>query len=181
MRVRFGSATFHPASPELSKGSNAWRTPELEQKTTGIALFIRRLSALPFSFRFKQSNNYAIRFFSPHSHIASKIGIKDFPRSVKLYSTFGGICGYSSRWTSPSASNSFSVTLKVLYEIVPFIRDSADVFFQFVESNYLKFHQGIQDKHFIFSLDERHGVVEAGCFQLGILNASDAHFTLSSW
>ena len=29
--------------------------------------------------------------FSPHSHIPSKMGIKDFPRSVKLYSTFGGI------------------------------------------------------------------------------------------
>ena len=32
-----------------------------------------------------------IRLCSPHSHIPSKIGIKDFPRSVKLYSTLGGI------------------------------------------------------------------------------------------
>ena len=30
-------------------------------------------------------------FLSPHSHIPSKMGIKDFPRSVKLYSTLGGI------------------------------------------------------------------------------------------
>ena len=37
------------------------------------------------------------RCFSPHSHIWSRIGMRDFPRSVKLYSTFGGICGYSSR------------------------------------------------------------------------------------
>ncbi len=49
------------------------------------------------------------RFLSPHSHIPSKIGIRDLPRSVRLYSTFGGIWGYSSRWTSWSASSSFSV------------------------------------------------------------------------
>lgn len=36
-------------------------------------------------------------FSSPQVHILSKIGIRDFPRSVKLYSTFGGIWGYSSR------------------------------------------------------------------------------------
>ena len=36
-------------------------------------------------------------FFSPHSHIPSRMGIKDFPLFVRLYSTFGGICGYSSR------------------------------------------------------------------------------------
>lgn len=37
------------------------------------------------------------RFCSPHSHIPSKIGIRDLPRSVRLYSTLGGICGYSLR------------------------------------------------------------------------------------
>ena len=41
-----------------------------------------------------QSNFYSL-FLSPHSHIPSKMGIKDFPRSVRLYSTFGGIWGYS--------------------------------------------------------------------------------------
>lgn len=46
----------------------------------------------------KQPHN--IRWFSPHSHILSKIGIRDFPCSVRLYSTFGGICGYSFRFTS---------------------------------------------------------------------------------
>lgn len=54
------------------------------------------------------------RFRSPHSHIPSRMGIRDFPLSVRLYSTFGGICGYSSRWTSWSASSSFKVVLRVL-------------------------------------------------------------------
>ena len=34
---------------------------------------------------------YGSLFLSPHSHIPSNIGMSDFPRSVKLYSTFGGI------------------------------------------------------------------------------------------
>ena len=34
---------------------------------------------------------YGSLFLSPHSHISSNIGMSDFPRSVKLYSTFGGI------------------------------------------------------------------------------------------
>ena len=59
------------------------------------------------------------RCFSPHSHIMSRMGISDLPRSVRLYSTLGGICGYSSRCTSWSPSSSFSVTLSVLYEISP--------------------------------------------------------------
>lgn len=41
-------------------------------------------------------NDYSL-FCSPQSHIWSRMGIRDFPRSVRLYSTFGGICGYSSR------------------------------------------------------------------------------------
>lgn len=32
-----------------------------------------------------------ILFLSPHSHIPSRMGMSDFPLSVKLYSTFGGI------------------------------------------------------------------------------------------
>lgn len=36
MRVRFESATFHPASSELSKGSNARRTPVLAQKQQAL-------------------------------------------------------------------------------------------------------------------------------------------------
>lgn len=38
---------------------------------------------------------YGSLFLSPHSHMPSNMGMSDFPRSVRLYSTFGGICGYS--------------------------------------------------------------------------------------
>lgn len=50
----------------------------------------------------------------------SSMGISDFPRSDKLYSTLGGICGYSLRKISPSASSSFSEHENVLKEM-PFI------------------------------------------------------------
>ena len=53
-------------------------------------------------------------FWSPHSHMLSKIGIKDCPLFVRLYSTLGVIWGYSSLWTSWSASSSFKVELRVL-------------------------------------------------------------------
>lgn len=56
---------------------------------------------------------------SPHSHISSRMGIRDCPRWVRLYSTLGGIWGYSSRWTSWSASSSFRAALRLLYEMVP--------------------------------------------------------------
>lgn len=49
---------------------------------------IQFILQLPHGFR------AAVRFYlclSPHSHIISRIGISDFPRSVRLYSTFGGI------------------------------------------------------------------------------------------
>ncbi len=51
--------------------------------------------------------------------MASNMGMSDFPRSVRLYSTFGGICGYSFLFTNWSASNSFNVELSVLKEISP--------------------------------------------------------------
>lgn len=63
---------------------------------------------------FPSPHAFYSRFRSPHSHIPSRMGIRDFPLSVRLYSTFGGICGYSSRWTSWSASSSFKVVLRVL-------------------------------------------------------------------
>lgn len=44
----------------------------------------------------------------PQAHNASRIGISDIPSSVREYSTFGGICGYSLRKMTPSASNYFS-------------------------------------------------------------------------
>ena len=51
---------------------------------------------------------------SPQSHISPRMGMRDFPYSERLYSTFGGICGYSFRWIRPSASSSLSVLLRVL-------------------------------------------------------------------
>ena len=42
------------------------------------------------------------------------MGINDCPRSVREYSTLGGICGYSFLTTSPSASNSFKEEESVL-------------------------------------------------------------------
>lgn len=56
--------------------------------------------------------------------MASKIGMSVFPTSVREYSTFGGICGYSTRFTSPSSSSSLRLALRVLYDIplmYPFI------------------------------------------------------------
>ena len=38
---------------------------------------------------------YPNLFFSPQMHSWSRTAIRDFPRSLRLYSTFGGICGYS--------------------------------------------------------------------------------------
>ena len=82
-------------------------------ETTGFSYTLSLING-----KYKMTNSpFYILFLSPHSHIPSKIGIKDFPRSVKLYSTFGGICGYSFLCTNWSASNSFKVVLKVLYEI----------------------------------------------------------------
>lgn len=42
-------------------------------------------------------NQFEIRLLSPHSHMESRMGMRDLPRSVRLYSTLGGIWGYSSR------------------------------------------------------------------------------------
>lgn len=45
----------------------------------------------------------------PHWHIRSITGIKDLPLSERLYSTLGGICGYSFLMTSLSFSSSFNI------------------------------------------------------------------------
>ena len=50
----------------------------------------------------------------PHWHMASIMGYKDRPLSDRLYSTLGGIWGYSVRITRPSASISFNWLLSVL-------------------------------------------------------------------
>lgn len=44
--------------------------------------------------------------------------MSDFPLSDKLYSTLGGICGYSFLIIKPSFSNSFKDIVSVLCEIV---------------------------------------------------------------
>ena len=58
-----------------------------------------------------------IMLFSPQTHNWSNTVISDFPRSLRLYSTLGGICGYSVRTIRRSASNSFRLTLSVLSEM----------------------------------------------------------------
>ncbi len=60
------------------------------------------------------SGRFHNRFLVPHSHMASRTGMIDLPRSDKLYSTLGGTCGYSLRTISSSASSSLSVRLRVL-------------------------------------------------------------------
>ena len=49
-------------------------------------------------------------FYVSHTHNLSKISISDFPLSDKLYSTLGGICGYSFRIIKPS----FPILSKIL-------------------------------------------------------------------
>lgn len=57
-------------------------------------------------------------FFSPQAQSWSKTVIKDFPLSLRRYSTLGGICGYSVLTIKWSASNFFRFVLSVLSEIV---------------------------------------------------------------
>src|ERR1700756_4979780 len=45
---------------------------------------------------------------SAHFRMASSAGHRDYPHVVRLYSTFGGTCGYEVRSTMPSASMAFS-------------------------------------------------------------------------
>lgn len=60
---------------------------------------------------------YPNLFFSPQMHSWSRTAIRDFPRSLRLYSTFGGICGYSLLIISRSDSNSFRFVLRVLSDM----------------------------------------------------------------
>ena len=60
---------------------------------------------------------FYILFSSPQTHNWSRTAIRDLPRSLRLYSTFGGICGYSFLMISRSASSSLRLVLKVLSEI----------------------------------------------------------------
>ena len=64
-------------------------------------------------------------FSSPHKHNWSSTFINDFPRSLKLYSTFGGIWGYSVLMIKLSASSSLRFVLRVL----------SDMFFRYLFSS----------------------------------------------
>lgn len=55
--------------------------------------------------------------FSPQTQSWSKTAIRDFPRSLRLYSTFGGICGYSVLMIRLSRSSSFRFVLRVLSDM----------------------------------------------------------------
>ena len=59
------------------------------------------------------SNGYSL-LFSPQTHNWSRTAIRDLPLSLRLYSTFGGICGYSFLMISRSVSSSFRLLLSVL-------------------------------------------------------------------
>lgn len=45
---------------------------------------------------------------NPQSHIAFKTGMIVFPKSDKVYSTFGGTTGYTVLTINPSVSNSLN-------------------------------------------------------------------------
>ena len=47
-----------------------------------------------------------------------------------------------------------------------FIRNAADILFHFVKPHHRKTHQGIQDGHLVFAIDERQSIAETGVGQL---------------
>ena len=51
----------------------------------------RRAQSLAKDGTFSLAIHSVSLFLSPHSHIPSKIGMRDLPRCVRLYSTLGGI------------------------------------------------------------------------------------------
>ena len=51
---------------------------------------------------------------------------------------------------------------------VIFIRNAADILFHFVKPHHLKTHQGIQDGHLVFAIDERQSIAETGVGQISI-------------
>ena len=92
--------------------SARWISRFLEQFSIWSKFFrliIRRLSMNSF-----WENYECALLFSPQIHNWSKITIKDFPLSLRRYSTFGGIWGYSFRIISRSFSSSFKLLLRVL-------------------------------------------------------------------
>ena len=72
------------------------------------------------NFKIIQSGScYSVsRFSSPQTQSWSSTVISVFPRFESVYSTFGGICGYSVRTISLSAYSSLRFVLRVLSEMV---------------------------------------------------------------
>ena len=60
-----------------------------------------------------------------------------------------------------------------------FIRDGFQIPFEFIEPYHFKFHQAIQNHHFMLAGDERQGVAEAGVFKIRIFNIILDHRILS--
>ena len=60
-----------------------------------------------------------ILFSLPQMQSLSSTSMSDLPRSVREYSTLGGICGYSLREMSLSASSSLRFVLSVLSVMRP--------------------------------------------------------------
>src|SRR5699024_10872649 len=56
---------------------------------------------------------------SPQSHMASRIGFRLFPSSVRLYSTRGGTSAYTLRFTSPFSSMSRSCAVRTFCDTLP--------------------------------------------------------------
>lgn len=88
--------------------------------------------------------------------------MREAPRSVSEYSTFGGICGYSVRAIRPSRSSSFRFTDSVL------VRDAPQVAAHLVETHGLVFHQAIEDYHLVLPLDEGQRIAVAGLGEVGL-------------
>ena len=100
------------------------------------------------------------RFCSPQSHISSRMGIRDCPRSVRLYSTLGGLWGYSSRWTSWSAPQLLEGGAEGLVE------DLSDIPLYLVEADHPEAGQGVEHGHLVLFVDERQGMAEPGGVQM---------------
>ena len=61
-----------------------------------------------------------------------------------------------------------------------FIGNAANIFFHLVEADNAIAHQSIEDKHFIFPLNDGHCVAESGFFQAGVFDTFQAHTTIHS-
>lgn len=112
LRFRSGLAVRESHELNLREGRRA-RLPA--NKT--IQSFSRQLkdlrSVAPFAYQ-SDDGTRSSRWASPQRQSSSSTGMSDKPRSVKLYSTFGGTWGYSTRLTRPSATRPLSAEVSDL-------------------------------------------------------------------